>query len=309
VIALLENEGGIFDDKIVLTSLCCSALLTGYSTTYLTYLKDIDVNQRHLFGNFYGFVPTSGDGFNVVRVSMLLMSVAQLLGKCVSVCVFYNIGGLGVVGLFFAVDVGLFFLIKLLRGDLRYWIPIQNNLLSWTMSIFARLVAKVVVDFTGMMHLRLPLEVGGAYWLFNQISTQASIFVAVFFYRGKGEGVDEFKLSLAPDELLNVALILSSIWLASFICLLVFCNPKYRKTFYSPKKAKDFIKDLLSSGKDEVRKAVFEHHREMYRCFDVNIVKWLDESWDRWHAEKQVRRSEASHNKTQHKTQLNPKHN
>ena len=75
VSALLREEGGFFADLILFASVICSATVTAYSTTYLTYLKDIDPTQRYLFGDFYGFMPVTTEGFNTVRISMGLMSM------------------------------------------------------------------------------------------------------------------------------------------------------------------------------------------------------------------------------------------
>ena len=50
-------------------------------------------------------------------------------------------------------DLGLFFIYKIARNDLRYWLNIEG-LLSWVTTMVVRLVIKLVVDFTLMVHLR-----------------------------------------------------------------------------------------------------------------------------------------------------------
>jgi hypothetical protein len=94
-----------------------------------------------------------------------------------------------------------FQLLKLARNDFIYWVPGVGGIVSSV----CRVVAKVLVDFTGMflislpieieirlinlcavvaglVHFRHPLELGGAYYFFNTIMNQLSVFVAAFIY-------------------------------------------------------------------------------------------------------------------------------
>ncbi len=103
-----------------------------------------------------------------------------------------------------------FILYKLARGDLVYWIPG----LGAPLSVLARFVAKVIVDFTGYagvsnlpsvsaltpvgaypyaqttsrllcgrcVHYRHPVELGGIYFFVNALKSVASWFVAAALY-------------------------------------------------------------------------------------------------------------------------------
>ena len=285
VTALLESDG-IFSDKILFGSLLCSAAVTAYSTAYLTYLKDIDPTQRFLFADFYGFVPTSSVGFNVVRSSMILMSFCQVIGKCFALAILHDVG-LGIVTGYITIDIGLFFLLKIIRGDLRYWLPIDNNVVSWIVSILDRLIVKVVGDFTGMIHLREPREMGGTYWLLNQIMTMASIFVAIYFHNGKRElGEEEISIALGGGDLFLMASVLTLVWSISFALLLLFCDKRYRKTFYSTDTTSDLICEAFNSDDDSVKQVIFTVHRKLWGVKEESIKLWLEGSWDSWHAEK-----------------------
>ena len=60
----------------------------------------------------------------------------------------------------------LYFIYKVVRGDLRHWVPI-TGLTGSAVSVALRLVIKLVVDFTGCIQFRHPYDVGGLYFIMN----------------------------------------------------------------------------------------------------------------------------------------------
>jgi len=85
---------------------------------------------------------------------------------------------LGLIGKYWAigyvlVDLGLYFLVKLLRRDFWYWINAGN--FEIIVSFMARLQAKVINDFTSIVQGRHPNEVGGAYWSFGLVMTMGTL--------------------------------------------------------------------------------------------------------------------------------------
>ena len=69
--------------------------------------------------------------------------------------------GTSYVAIFVSADIVFFFLFKACRagGDLRYWLRLDGAL-SWIATFIARFLAKVLVDFTTMVQLRHPSELG-----------------------------------------------------------------------------------------------------------------------------------------------------
>ena len=53
----------------------------------------------------------------------------------------------------------LYLVFKLARGDLYYW-PRVVSIAGIILSIFERICAKVITDFTGCLHMRHPYELG-----------------------------------------------------------------------------------------------------------------------------------------------------
>ena len=86
-------------------------------------------------------------------------------------------------------DVGLFLIIKMLRGDVWLYVHVGGNfeILS---SAVGRVATKFIVDFTSLIHLRHPQEMGGANWLFSPVRTMASLpaVIKIFEYKGGDAG-------------------------------------------------------------------------------------------------------------------------
>ena len=168
----------------------------------------------------------------------------------------YHIGT-GVVLLYLIADVSFFFLLKIIRCDLRYYLPMDSNIVSWITSFISRLIVKVVGDFTGMVYLRVPMEMGGAYWLFNQLFTMASCFVAIHLHYELEEQTDIMK-SRSKDEFYTIASVIAVIWVLSFTVLLAFSGAKYRKTFYSTSTTTDFVRHIFENKNDQVKAEIFK---------------------------------------------------
>lgn len=47
-----------------------------------------------------------------------------------------------------------------------FWPPI-SGVVMFVVSFLARIISKVIADFTSIVQLRHPNEVGGAYWTFR----------------------------------------------------------------------------------------------------------------------------------------------
>lgn len=84
-------------------------------------------------------------------------------------------------------DLGLYLLVKIARGDFFYWVPFGAIAEIFT-SIIARVVVKVIVDFTSIMQFRHPYELGGAYWIFSFVLTMGSLPIAIKIHENQSEG-------------------------------------------------------------------------------------------------------------------------
>ena len=78
-------------------------------------------------------------------------------------------------------DLGLYLLVKILRGDFWYWVPLGGNA-EIVSSFIARVVVKVIADFTSIVQFRHPNELGGMYWSFGFVLTMASLPVIISIF-------------------------------------------------------------------------------------------------------------------------------
>jgi hypothetical protein len=60
-------------------------------------------------------------------------------------------------------DYVLHFCYKVCRSDTHVWLAVPKKA-SLAVSIIVRIITKILVDFTGMAVIRLPIIQGGAYW-------------------------------------------------------------------------------------------------------------------------------------------------
>lgn len=66
-----------------------------------------------------------------------------------------------------AVDVGFYLLVKIVRNDLINWFPIESTSVSIGSSLLIRIGAKIVTDYTCILHMRHSFEMGGLHFSLN----------------------------------------------------------------------------------------------------------------------------------------------
>ena len=84
---------------------------------------------------------------------------------------------------FFASEVGVFMVYKIVRGDFYWWIRVEG-VLSVILSLLVRVIVKVITDFTGCIHFRNSLEMGGFAYSASMVWAQIMPFVALGWYEG-----------------------------------------------------------------------------------------------------------------------------
>jgi len=108
-----------------------------------------------------------------------------------------------------------------------------------------------------MLHMRHPYEMGGAYWLFNMVYTQISIFAVLRL----GSTSSAIKgASIQPEHLWAITISLVSLWFLSIVMLLIFSEKGFRHTFYKPTRAWEYNRALFDTGIDEYRMFIFGDH-------------------------------------------------
>jgi hypothetical protein len=102
---------------------------------------------------------------------MIINGALQLLLRSMSMALLAIVGAQWVL-VYLVSDMGLYFMYKILRGDLWHWIPLEGAA-GVVESVLERLLVKVVVDFTGVIQFRGAAEMGGCYFAFNMVRASA----------------------------------------------------------------------------------------------------------------------------------------
>ena len=92
---------------------------------------------------------------------MTLISVLHNLSKSVGCALLLATSKKVMAVYFVGGEISLFLLWKLLQGDFLYWVRV-DGVVGVILSFLLRVLAKVIVDFTGCVHFRHPFELGGA---------------------------------------------------------------------------------------------------------------------------------------------------
>ena len=187
-------------------------------------------------------------------------------------------------------EIIIFLLYKLIRGDLRYRLKLKGWK-SWTLSLLMRIGVKIITDFTAMLHARHPLEMGGAYFLFNLVYTQCQLILMIYLQstdaaaeaaKERG-GLDRADLVLQRDDLIIIASVILSLWVLAIVLLLRFSCKGYTKTLLSFQTGKQFNRARFNTGDDEVMITIFKDHPSYYEDYQTEIVDWLEDRWQVWH--------------------------
>jgi len=84
---------------------------------------------------------------------------------------------------YLAGDMALYFLLKVLRGDFHIWVP-MHGVGGLLVSLLMRICSKVIVDYTGVIQMRHPYELGGIYRTVNVFMALVVSFVSVWIGGG-----------------------------------------------------------------------------------------------------------------------------
>jgi hypothetical protein len=170
-------------------------------------------------------------------------------------------------------------LVKILRGDFWYFLPLGGNV-EIVSSILMRVIVKVIVDFTSIVQFRHPNEVGGVYWLFGLVLTMGSLPVSIYL---ASPYVDERAIDIASSIVKNFIPI-TTLCFAVFLLNIV---KKYLHTFWSMQRGKDMtMAYFLEGDSDAMKFEVFCNSRHHWVSIEGKVKKWIELNWAKWEEEK-----------------------
>jgi len=272
-----ELHGDITD-----SSLFSSSSPLSHPRIIISILDDYDTDPTHRqeTPSFYGYIPASAKKRTVVFISMILVSAMLLIVRCLTIVLLGLGGGKTMAMGFIFADLGLFILVKVIRMDFWYWVP-AGGVMEIVCSTLARVMVKIITDFTSIVHFRHPYEIGGLQWAFGLILTLAGLPVAVRIY-GLKFGEDEVygKVRNAALTMLPTAGIL----LAIFFCSV---DPKYRQTFWSRMRGVDLTIKNFRLGDDAIKASfIFAMSRHHWQSIEEEVRCWIEANWTKWQDEK-----------------------
>jgi len=148
-----------------------------------------------------------------------------------------------------------------------------------------RVGIKIVVDFTGCIHLRHPYELGGLYYSLTLRQAQVGSAVFAQLYVDASEGDAE---ALAAEMVYTVVATASVAWACSYSLFFAHIKKGYAGTFIDTRRAIQYTLDNFNDPKasDHQKATVVAKTRRYWRSIEDEIHKFLAEKWTAWEQEK-----------------------
>jgi len=261
-------------------SVAVSAFTVGFASASISYDWDTDPEKRQAVPGFYGFVPAAAMKRALLFASMLVISTGILIIRCMSIVLLGLIGRRWAFG-FIGADLGLYLIVKVLRGDFWYWAP-TGGFEEIFVSALSRILTKTVTDFTSLVFLRHPQELGGLGWLLSLAFTMVYLPVAIEIYEWKN-GME----SIADNLAWKVVWFVIPTVLVSFAVFFCIIEKKFLGTFFSLQTGKKFAQDLFKKGVgDAAKAAILKKTRHYWVGIEDDIKLWVRENWGKWEKER-----------------------
>ena len=205
-------------------------------------------------------------------MSLFVLVLAHATGKVVSIPILLKTSPAALAA-YLTGSMAVYLIYKLARGDLQYWVLTMGTGLS----LISRVLIKVFTDFAATPQFRHPFELGGAYWLFTLVETQAACIGSCVAYWHFYDG--ENKIDDAP-LFISLAVLVGT-WLGALGAFLLSIDRAYLHTFVSAETAPQFLHHRFAhfAGNDERRMEVFENHAALWRAFADEVADWVAEHY------------------------------
>ncbi|GMH49717.1 hypothetical protein TrVE_jg2396 [Triparma verrucosa] len=145
ILSALESGESI--SRTAYISLLVSMFSTGFVSATISYDTDTNPEKRAGSPQFYGLVPDNGTRRALLFVSMTTMSSCLVMMKSL---LLVSLGKIKLVYCFayFFGEVAIYLVMKIVRGDFTYWLPLEGCL-KILMSILMRVAVQIIAAFTG----------------------------------------------------------------------------------------------------------------------------------------------------------------
>ncbi|GMI24152.1 hypothetical protein TeGR_g7569 [Tetraparma gracilis] len=282
LVALLNAEQ---KSKVAIGSILISTASTALTATTMLWDSDTDPGLRKASPEWIGIVPdlSRGTAFAVI----FLMSAFQVIAKAASIALLAATSASWLLG-YVVTDHAAHLIYRVARSDAVMYTPMPPSA-SYVVAPLIRVILKTLSDFTGGFNFRLPLMLGGSYWLFNLAMSQASVFACVHLYLEYANDPKSGADKIEASTLWAGAGGLSAGWLITFT-FFVFrvAVPKYRYTMWSTTTGRECTQDYFLKGWDDESKfGIFGCNLLLWENeIGEDVKAWIAENWARWKEEK-----------------------
>ena len=198
---------------------------------------------------------------------MFVFHAAQVLSKAVAMGALANTCWWWFV-VYMSFDICLYMLYKLARRDFWYWPPTTGV----GIAVLGRGLVKLLTDFSGCVPYRNPVELGGAYWLFNAVMSQLSCIVSVVLYDRYFVG----DAKISGPFLYGTVGALVAVWLVAFCAFLLIIKREYVQTFVSLQSGSDYIIGYFRDNDDEARRIqIFYNNELLWESIRLAVRAWV----------------------------------
>jgi len=254
-------------------------MTTAFSSATLSYDVDVSVKNRKKNPEFYGYVKDS----NLERIStfvvMMLLAAFHNLSRTIGTALLLAVSGTTTF-IFLGAEMAFYIGYKVLRNDFVVWMPGLEGVIKYIVALLVHVVTKVLVDFTGMIHLRGPKLMGGSLFTFSTIVSQVLPFVALSLY--SASTTIENKKNLHE---INIALIVQACsWGLSVIAFFGLIKREKWSTFYGMLTGAQAMIQLFLSSEDPAIKtyAIFGNHLSFTTSIKDEVITYMHAKWAEW---------------------------
>jgi len=156
---------------------------------------------------------------------------------------------------------------------------------EWFVSFITRVAIKMIVDFTGCIHFRHPMELGGLYYSLTLLQAQVGSAVFAKLYVDASEGDAE---AVAAEMVYTVVATASVTWACSYSLFFAHTKEGYACTFIDTRSAAKFLVDAFNDPKasDHQKAEIAKNTRKYWRSIEDEVRNFFAEKWTAWEEEK-----------------------
>jgi hypothetical protein len=255
-------------------SLLFSAFATAFTVSAISFDLDSHPTKRRNNPEFYGYLPDGSRGKSAAFALMFAVHSTLIIGRTLAMALLFLTNWRWMAA-YLGGDMGLYLLYKILRNDV-YYFPAGLGL---GQSVVCRVLAKVLVDYTGVIHFRNPHELG-IYWIVNAGMSQVACIVSAVLYSKYYTGAGKIE-----DSMLFVVVgSLVAAWLASFAAFALIIKRDYLHTFVSMQSGCDYQMSTFRNheGDDEKRIRILFGNDHKWRAIRREVKEWVLANYDVW---------------------------